>query len=774
MYTDNTIMDQETRDAYVDGKPPEDQSYHLVRIAQTAFNRRENAKVIQVVSDVISSDKASNNNPTRTALLQTHNHATLLKLRALAYGRTAKFDVAHADAKTIINMPSEQAPGYVCSAQLYSMQGHQKKVTEACKQGIKALQCHHNRRNEKSIAEMLEELLKDAKQRLQIRIDFVVRLPPEILACVFIDFGRRNLAMATLVSPTWHDRITQCGLLWRCLLLMLQGGDEQELLWLAAPRFGCHVRELYYNDVISIANNKSSSNNNLVVPQLQAQHIPVDQEVDSYIAYKGYHNGFDTSLLKYRLGYATLSFERVLATFPNLTRMKFNGSQDKDPNLYISYSENLLPTMTIHHQQFYHHHLTNLEIQIHNGVSTVQVDTILRCCPAIIRLAIATCGWDALAVIQQYPRVRVVVLNNEFVHWKTLHFQRMSTCSPPSTHGGTTATTNDSTTTGLRSLVLQALTRDNFTCYDVAPLITASAHTLEELIIATARRDQKHLYNVISKTVRWKHIFTTARFDNLRRLFCVVPQKYESEFASMLRQCPLLVDCTIIHPKTIPGIILDALAAVPDLRRLGLTFGFGGGVDIPAFQRLLQGKKVDNDSDQPQMLENKKRQGLQHLCFRSCPEILDEILDVVATPSTTLRGVEFSLNVDLLSWHTMKCFLKRMDELVSVEWIIFNCVECYEYGNASPNNNNNNNRDEPEGTIWMLQPKDDKIRELKLRRLEEAVDICGIPYCPVVALVDLSKWPNFADEAVMDKVDDWPDACPGRAIYTDIENILDL
>lgn len=121
--------------------------------------------------------------------------------------------------------------------------------------------------------EQLVQLETKAEKKQRRCIDFITRLPVEILPDIFSAFSSENLAMCTLVSPAWYKRIVQCTSLWELLELR----QKNELVWLLLPDVAPHVKNLVYTRSIS-RTTKINQDINQITSSKESKYIIGDEK----------------------------------------------------------------------------------------------------------------------------------------------------------------------------------------------------------------------------------------------------------------------------------------------------------------------------------------------------------------------------------------------------------------------------------------------------------------------------------------------------------------
>ncbi|KAI9275890.1 hypothetical protein BDA99DRAFT_568480 [Phascolomyces articulosus] len=550
-------------------------------------------------------------------------------------------------------------------------------------------------------------------------VDPIAHLPQETLALIFSNFSTEELAAATIVSPTWHHRITECDQLWQSFELYQENGAG----WLVIPNIRKHVKSLYYH------NSACKS----IFGIISFIEYRVDHYIDPYDIKRAYHSQMDTSFINLRF-LKVLPALIILETFPNLTHMELKHYSPIE--LFTNLSA--IPIT----RPFQHRYLTILKLvsgDNNQHYETEHLLSILRLCPAVRYLCVSRCSPPILnRIIERYPNLKLVRINLDLPLFDrnfngNFHRRFLITNTYSMKHD----LLRHEQQQNIQSVAMQIMPEDfnrrgviDYTEYDISTLIIPNAHSLQEFVyyvnIPKYRFDR--LSDPIMNATQWNLILSTT-FSNLQRLRCEIPVTKERQFATMLRRhCPNLMDCSIAYDHApIPGFILDALSEKKALRRLVLTSELSFD-DTAAFKRLLESNYSGKN-------------GIQHIAFLHCltKEISHGLLEILNTTEHSLRGVE--INTSIIDWLGFKKVIRNADRMdSSIEWIIYNKAHYGEYTEIDESYTRNNSN---QNTRMMLGGivDNDKLEKLKLETLNAIIPNSGV--WAIGALVRREKHQKF-------------------------------
>ncbi|CDH54228.1 predicted protein [Lichtheimia corymbifera JMRC:FSU:9682] len=134
----------------------------------------------------------------------------VLNRRAMALASSALFEQALHDATQMKQIAPYSPSGYLCAAQIFTMQGRQLAAIHECNQGIQTA----------SLTDPLYNQLQVIKSKAELRqdtcIDFITELPLDIIDNIATRFFPRVIRSYDTASPylnvsrNWRDRLCAC------------------------------------------------------------------------------------------------------------------------------------------------------------------------------------------------------------------------------------------------------------------------------------------------------------------------------------------------------------------------------------------------------------------------------------------------------------------------------------------------------------------------------------------------------------------------------------
>lgn len=131
--------------------------------------------------------------------------------RAVSLTACVQYDLALQDAAIMREMAPRSCLGYLRACNVYSSQGRQWAVIDMCNQGLAAVA------HDDPGYHQLQAIMDDAKEITSRRVDFLSKLPLDIVACnltprimdSIMPFNSNKRSPLFYVSRAWHQRILQ-------------------------------------------------------------------------------------------------------------------------------------------------------------------------------------------------------------------------------------------------------------------------------------------------------------------------------------------------------------------------------------------------------------------------------------------------------------------------------------------------------------------------------------------------------------------------------------
>lgn len=188
---------------------------------------------------------ADNNDVMETTLdIQDLLHRTILQLsdRAQALASSGEFESALKDSAALRVLDPIFSKGYLLAAEIYSQQGHHQAVIDICNEGLR------NIPSSDPAYATLGIMADKSKALLQIRLDFIVSLPMEIViriaSMIFTnghpaDYPIRYSCLQ--VSKAWKKRLLVA---YNAVELHLVDCKTFEKWYPHVERYGCYLKTL--------------------------------------------------------------------------------------------------------------------------------------------------------------------------------------------------------------------------------------------------------------------------------------------------------------------------------------------------------------------------------------------------------------------------------------------------------------------------------------------------------------------------------------------------
>ena len=198
------------------------------------------------------------------------NLMLLLDVRAATFGLYNQVNKGLVDAYRMIEYSPTAPAGYLRCASLFILENKYKAAMEICEQGIHVLPSDNNdndnntnnndqkeddKNHEKhrEARKVLEEKYNEAKTlENEGRIDFVTRLPSDII-CQILDYLPFSALLETLnVSKVWREYVTVYPKIWSNMKLTSSTDEESDMIGTVLSRqhhFSHHVQHLSADDL---------------------------------------------------------------------------------------------------------------------------------------------------------------------------------------------------------------------------------------------------------------------------------------------------------------------------------------------------------------------------------------------------------------------------------------------------------------------------------------------------------------------------------------------
>ncbi|KAI8137007.1 hypothetical protein BJV82DRAFT_702408 [Fennellomyces sp. T-0311] len=161
---------------------------------------------------------------------------TTLDHRAYALGMQANFDEAIEEERMIVTLAPNVSTGYLRLGQLYQLQGKPRLAIDAYRSGMLKVP-----RSDKEYRE-LYRLKTQATTQASKKVDFISRLPTELVYSILGKLGEEPKAACLSVSHMWRTRTIDCSAAWSTLTVFDDNADQ--CIANVLPHIARHVEEL--------------------------------------------------------------------------------------------------------------------------------------------------------------------------------------------------------------------------------------------------------------------------------------------------------------------------------------------------------------------------------------------------------------------------------------------------------------------------------------------------------------------------------------------------
>lgn len=161
-------------------------------------------------------------------------HSLLLGLRCASLARRGKFADAHRDAELMVSIAPCLAQSYLCKGNVYAMEARYAAAIRVYEKGL--IKCART----DAYYEALKRAMRAARIQNDKRVDFIAKLPKEILPRILGEIFFEEILDAIYTSKTWLERITYFLDYWREIELYSACARYLVLL----PRVGKHAQTI--------------------------------------------------------------------------------------------------------------------------------------------------------------------------------------------------------------------------------------------------------------------------------------------------------------------------------------------------------------------------------------------------------------------------------------------------------------------------------------------------------------------------------------------------
>ena len=182
---------------------------------------------------------------------------TVLEHRAYALAKINKFEAAIQDAKEMIAIEPTLLRGYLVLCNIYAVQGKQQHVIDVYETALQNISDHSSPLKQQQQQQLLFQEKNKAVEQNKKRVDFISKLPKELLYSIFSQLDQRSKSICCWdVSKTWRNILLKKSMVWSTLNV---DDDEDQVttrrISKFLPHISTHIRTLMvdtkYHDICS-------------------------------------------------------------------------------------------------------------------------------------------------------------------------------------------------------------------------------------------------------------------------------------------------------------------------------------------------------------------------------------------------------------------------------------------------------------------------------------------------------------------------------------------
>ncbi|KAI7851734.1 hypothetical protein BDC45DRAFT_537895 [Circinella umbellata] len=334
------------------------------------------------------------------------NLMSLLDVRAATFGLKNQVNKGLKDAYRMIDYSPTTPAGYLRCASLFILDNKYNAAMEICQQGMNALSFENDHNEEENgtmhekyreAQKILEEKYNEAKTlENQGRVDFITRLPSDII-CQILDYLPFSALLETLnVSKVWRNYVTVYPKIWSNMKLTTYPDEKTDMIGRVLSRqhhFSHHVQHLSADEL------SEDETYDLLIELIYGTYSKLESldfwssdMDDGYDECVGVLSRVKTTLKSLRFslkaGNNPLPLGSILAECDNLKTFDY-----LQPCTVTEEALDGIPTTPINS-------LNDLTLAC-GSLPTPQLERILKCCPRVLILSCMNCDTSALEVVEK-------------------------------------------------------------------------------------------------------------------------------------------------------------------------------------------------------------------------------------------------------------------------------------------------------------------------------------------------------------------------------------
>ncbi|KAI8150429.1 hypothetical protein BJV82DRAFT_587168 [Fennellomyces sp. T-0311] len=520
---------------------------------------------------------------------------SVLDNRAYALGMQGHFDDAVKDAEAMITCKPTLPTGFIRLGNIYRMQGKQRRAIETYEIGLESVPPDDPQ------YPLLQEGKAEATLQNEKRIDFIARLPIEMVDYIMTQLPNESRAICLSISSVWRNKILDCAETW-CTLETDDGAGDNEIIS-TMPHIAHHVQDLtvytenrrvWLQYLLNMRSGHFRKIKSITLADTTSKHFSPSVVTSMVTAFWQLRATLTTLDLDFDENHATVTLADVLLVCTNLTKLVYTTLC---PLSQILGDLTVLPV---------HSTLNDLQLEA-QAIDGETIEPLLQQCPQMRRLVLEDCSDSVLDVVKQNcPRLKIFGYNSEAEEMVPSDYE-------------------EGHVLGIRAIYTS-------TCHDAIPtqkllqLIKDNTETLDTLFADICPTDEE-----VSEA-----LYSDVNLAGLKKL------KYwsgpggdgiERAFLQSISKCTSLTHFEAQN-TTLTTAVTEALLALPPPETFVLAYTYDGSETLTGLTRLFK-KYAELPGTQ---------QNLQSVHLQNSDVVSDEVLVALAQIQTlkevTLCGLD--------------------------------------------------------------------------------------------------------------------------------------
>ncbi|KAI8138293.1 hypothetical protein BJV82DRAFT_299440 [Fennellomyces sp. T-0311] len=541
----------------------------------------------------------------------------MLDLRAYALGMQGKFNEAIKSAQRMITCEPTLATGYLRLGDLYGIQGKQLDAIDAYDLGLQSASADHA-----DYAQLIDGK-ESAIKRSQTRVDFVARLPIEIVDDTITLLPNKSKFVLLTISSIWRNKIFRCSSVWKTL----SNDTSDDGIASVIPHIAAHVEDLtiattdrrvFLRYILGLTGGNFSKIKSLTMDENCTSHIDAPMTVPVSGAFWQIRNTLTRLVLHFHQDSAVITLVDLLTSCSNIQSLEYSAP-------YSRLSDTIGELVLLNP----HNALVDMQLTA-QSITGTDIQKLFPCCQQVKRLILYACDITVLDVVDTVcPNLRTFGFNSDLTE-----IQRLD--DPDTNHPSP----------GLRQLY----TNNGGTgvpAEAILPLIRRNMNSL------------KVLYGNISDGSSTRNLgvqFADIELENLSKLIFwgTISGLVQGVLLRSISACSALTRVEVIDCRHIKRLV-DALVALPPLEFLGISHSKDeiGEADL---QRLFEYYAKYSPS---------ARQ-FKATRLRDCPTIVTDDVVIALADIKTLEQIWFRNLSSVSSYGMHELLKKRCNSMVDI------------------------------------------------------------------------------------------------------------